>query len=59
MLSNQSIHYEKLCLQKPHYLATRAENPLKYNYVATMSSKMQLLCNYIYKYSHLINKFPN
>jgi hypothetical protein len=39
-------HYEKLCPQKPHYFATRAQKPLKYNYVTTMSSKVQLLCKY-------------
>ncbi len=33
-------HYEKSCSWKPHCLTIRAEKPLKYNCVATKSSKV-------------------
>jgi hypothetical protein len=31
------IHYEKSCLSKPHYLATKTQNKLIYNYYAIIS----------------------
>jgi len=37
------IHYEKLRLPKPHYLATKIQKKLVYNYYATILWVLQLL----------------
>ncbi len=40
-----NIDYKKLCLQKLHYLATKALKQLIYNYVATISWEYKELKN--------------
>ncbi len=54
-----NMHYEKLCLRKPHYLVCRVQKPFKYNYVATTSSKVQFYAITFYEYDDLINKFAH
>jgi hypothetical protein len=39
-------HYEKSRPSKPHYLTTQIQKKLIYNYCATITWVLQLVCNY-------------
>ncbi len=52
-------HYEKLCLQRSHYLATKVQNHSSIIVLQLHPSKCNSYATTLYKYIDFINKFPH